>query len=30
MTGEANGWGIEAVVQGQGAMSAASADTVFS
>jgi len=30
MTGEANGWGIEAVVWGQGAMSAASADTVFS
>jgi len=30
MTGEVNGWGIEAVVQGQGAMSAASADTAFS
>jgi len=30
MTGEANGWGIEAVVQGQGAMDTASADTAFS
>ena len=30
MTGEVNGWGVEAVVLGQGAMSAASADTAFS
>ncbi len=30
MTGEVNGWGVEAIVLGQGAMSAASADTAFS